>query len=151
MDRARCPISHCLDARGLCGHDFPNLLCMFIEQLIATQVFRFSLSPLAGLLRCTCHFILRWADINKRIHSPNSACTALEWDPLGLSLAIAQANSSVVLLWFTRQWKTRAVDVGVKVCTCFMTLLMIRRYSVDRCNVEHSFDVSTPQSTRSRW
>ncbi|CAM9659357.1 unnamed protein product [Ectocarpus sp. 12 AP-2014] len=43
-----------------------------------------------------------------------SACTALEWDPLGLSLAIAQANSSVVLLWFTRQWKTRAVDVGVK-------------------------------------
>lgn len=44
-----------------------------------------------------------------------SACTALEWDPLGLSLAIAQANSSVVLLWFTRQWKTRAVDVGVKV------------------------------------
>ena len=45
----------------------------------------------------------------------SSACTALEWDPLGLSLAIAQANSSVVLLWFTRQWKTRAVDVGVKV------------------------------------
>lgn len=45
----------------------------------------------------------------------NSACTALEWDPLGLSLAIAQANSSVVLLWFSRQWKTRAVDVGVKV------------------------------------
>lgn len=45
----------------------------------------------------------------------DSACTALEWDPLGLSLAIAQANSSVVLLWFTRQWKARAVDVGVKV------------------------------------
>lgn len=45
-----------------------------------------------------------------------SACTALEWDPLGLVLAIAQANSSVVLLWFAKQWKTRAVDIGVKVC-----------------------------------
>lgn len=45
----------------------------------------------------------------------NSACTALEWDPLGLSLAIAHANSSVVLLWFVRQWKTRVVEVGVKV------------------------------------
>ncbi|CAM9278321.1 unnamed protein product, partial [Scytosiphon promiscuus] len=44
----------------------------------------------------------------------SSACTALEWDSLGLCLAIAQANSSVVVLWFTRQWKTRAVDVGVK-------------------------------------
>lgn len=46
-----------------------------------------------------------------------SACTALEWDPLGLVLAIAQANSSVVLLWFAKHWKTRAIDVGVKVRT----------------------------------
>ncbi|CAN0032568.1 unnamed protein product, partial [Choristocarpus tenellus] len=42
----------------------------------------------------------------------SSACTALEWDPQGRVLAIAQANSSVVMLWFARRWKTRTVDVG---------------------------------------
>eukprot|EP00904_Undaria_pinnatifida_P000052 jgi/Undpi1/10047/HiC_scaffold_28.g12501.m1 len=58
----------------------------------------------------TCHGQL----LHSIKSATSSACTALEWDPLGLSLAIAQANSSVVLLWFPRQWKTRAVDVGVK-------------------------------------
>ncbi|CAN0388242.1 unnamed protein product [Ascophyllum nodosum] len=58
----------------------------------------------------TCH-----GQLVHSIKSPNSsACTALEWDPLGLSLAIAHANSSLVVLWFSRQWKTRVVDVGIK-------------------------------------
>lgn len=85
-------------------------------------------SPSAGVIPATPKPTTCCDNDNGYDGSDNSACTALEWDPLGLCLAIAQANSSVVLLWFTRQWKTRAVDVGVKVrdfAVYFLFLLVL--------------------------